>query len=144
MLLTVVSSVIRARRVAAWAPIDVVSSRDPLQELPIRRATRDGTVRPAQTYDAVLDLKSIDELVVGVDLDRIAKSASGHEAVIRTQDGVERFREAIPSDYFSEGRFMLRLFARRFPPGDYFLEIEVPDATGEARVVAASWFQVVR
>src|SRR5262245_12414206 len=58
-----------ARRVAQWAPVDVVDSRDPLQDLPIRLAASDGMVRPAQTYDAVLDLKGIDHLVVGVDLD---------------------------------------------------------------------------
>jgi hypothetical protein len=39
---------------------------------------------------------------------------------------------------------MLRLFSRQFPAGDYMLEIEALEESGEKRVVAASWFQVYR
>jgi hypothetical protein len=137
-------SVVRAQRVAEWAPLDVVSSRDPLQELPIRTAGKDGVVRPANTYDAVLDMSRISHLVVGVDLDRIARDSAPHDAVLRNEDGKELFREEIAAHYFEDGRFMLRLFARRFPAGVYWLEVEVANDSGDSRVVAASWFEVLR
>lgn len=133
-----------ARRVAQWTPVDVVDSRDPLQDLPIRLASSDGSVPPAQTYDAILDLKSIDYLVVGVDLDYLPRRDSQRDVVIRTGDGAEKFRDHVPESYFTEGRFMLRLFSRQFPSGDYTLEIEARETSGEAMVVAASWFQVTR
>jgi len=137
--------VARGRRVAAWAPIDVVESRTPLQELPVRVGDGEEPVPPARAYDAVLDLSSIPSLVVGVDLDFIPKGASRYEAVIRTADGAERFRDRVPASYLTEGRFMLRLEAGRFPAGDYSLEIEAfADEAGDGRVVAASWFQVLR
>jgi hypothetical protein len=137
-------TVARGRRVAEWAPLDVVSSRDPLQELPIRNAGRDGVVHPAHTYDAVLDLSRISSLVVGVDLDRIRREADRYDAVIRNEGGDEMFREPIAPGYFEDGRFMLRLFTRRFPAGVYWLEIEAAGQGEESRVVAASWFEVVR
>lgn len=135
----------RGRRVADWEPIEVIDSRDPLQELPLRIAEEDRPVPPAQTYDAVLDLSAIDALVLGVDLDYIPKGAARYEAVIRDADGAERFRDRIAEDYFAEGRFMLRLFTRRMPAGDYSLDIESfgTDA-GDGRIIAASWFQVIR
>jgi hypothetical protein len=135
----------RGRRVAAWAPIDVVESRDPLQELPVRIAEGGEPVPPAQAYDAVLDLARISSLVVGVDLDYIPRGADHYEAVIREADGTERFRDRIAEAYFAEGRCMLRLFARRIAAGDYTLEIEAFEAaTGQGRAVAAAWFQVTR
>ncbi len=133
--------VVAMSRVAQWAPVDVVDSRDPLQDLPIRLGDSDGVVRPAQTYDAVLDMRSINHLVIGVDLDYLPRRDSKREVVIRNGDGVEKFRSAVPDSYFTEGRFMLRLFSRHFDSGDYTLEIEAPE-DGENRVVAASWFQV--
>jgi hypothetical protein len=141
----VILTVARSHRVAQWAPLDVVSSRDPLQELPIRIAGRDGVVRPASTHDAVLDMKRISTLVVGVDLKRIQPAPGGNAVVIRNEKGEERFRGMIASQYFTDGRFMLRLFARQFPAGVYWLEIEGMDDSGnDARVVAASWFEVLR
>lgn len=140
----VVLEIVTARRVAQWAPVDVVASRDPLQELPIRLASADGSVRPAQTYDAVFDLKSIDHLVVGVDLDYLPRQGTNRDVVIRAADGTEMYRDAMPESYFTEGRFMLRLFSRHFPSGDYTLEIEGLESSGETRVVAASWFQISR
>jgi len=140
----IVLEIASARRVAQWASVDVVDSRDPLQDLPIRMASSDGAVRPAQTYDAVLDLKSIDHLVVGVDLDYLPRRESPRDIVIRTAEGTEKFRDQVPESYFTEGRFMLRLFSRQFPAGDYMLEIEALEESGEKRVVAASWFQVYR
>ncbi|MDH4037521.1 MAG: hypothetical protein OEX18_12270 [Candidatus Krumholzibacteria bacterium] len=137
-------SVERGQRVAEWAPLDVVSSRDPLQELPIRIAGKDGVVRPARTHDAVLDMKRIPALVVGVDLDRIAPAPGGNAVVIRNDKGDERFRDTIDAHYFDDGRFMLKLFAGQFPPGVYWLEIEALSEGGDARVVAASWFEVLR
>jgi hypothetical protein len=133
----------RGRRVADWAPVAVVESNDPLQELPVRVAQGQDPVPPAQTYDAVLDLSTIGTLVLGVDLDYVPTGAARYEAVIRGPEGTERFRDRIAESYFAEGRFMLRLFTRRMPAGDYTLEIESfgTDA-GEGRIVAASWFQV--
>ncbi|HXV14551.1 MAG TPA: hypothetical protein VEC56_10135 [Candidatus Krumholzibacteria bacterium] len=144
ILALIIAQIVTSQRVAQWASIEVVDSRDPLQDLPIRLASSDGTVRPAQTYDAILDLKSIDHLVVGVDLDYLPRPGTRREVVIRTGDGVEKFRDEVPGSYFTEGRFMLRLFSRQFPSGDYTLEIEAPEESGETRVVAASWFQVER
>ncbi len=144
VLALIITQIASSQRVAQWASVDVVSSRDPLQDLPIRLASSDGTVRPAQTYDAVFDLKSIDQLVVGVDLDYLPRPGTKREVVIRSGDGVEKFRDEVPDSYFTEGRFMLRLFSRQFPAGDYTLEIEAPEESGEQRVVASSWFQVSR
>jgi hypothetical protein len=135
-------AVTRGNRVAAWAPMTVISSHDPLQELPIRVAGKNGLVRPAPTHDAILDLKSISTLVVGVDLSAVPKGAARYEAVIRTGAGQERFRSTIAPAYFAEGRFMLRLYSRRFPRGDYRLEIEAVQSETDKRVVAISWFQV--
>jgi hypothetical protein len=134
----------RSRRYAAWAPIDVVESRDPLQELPVRVTGSQGAVAPAHTYDAVIDMASISSIVVGVDLDFLPKGAARYEVAVQAEDGAERFRDTIPPHYFDEGRFMLRLFARRFRPGDYLLEILAFDAEGGSRVVGASWFQLTK
>ncbi len=132
----------RGHRVAAWAPVSVVLSHDPLQELPIRVAGKNGIVRPARTHDAILDLKSISSLVVGVNLRTLPKGAERYEAVIRNEAGQERFRSTIAPEYFKEGRFMLRLYSRRFAHGDYRLEIEAVRGETDKRVVAVSWFQV--
>jgi hypothetical protein len=135
----------RGRRLAVWAPIDVIESREPLQELPVRIAEGDEPVPPAQAYDAVLDLSRIASLVLGVDLDYVPPGADHYEAVIRDAEGTERFRDRIAESYLTEGRFLLRLFSRRIPAGDYGLEIEAFDtATAAGRVVAAAWFQVTR
>lgn len=141
----VVLSVVRGQRVAQWAPLDVVATRDPLQELPIRLAGKDGVVRPASTHDAVLDMKRISHLVVGVDIHRLPAGATHHEVVVRNEKGDERFRSEIPQRYFDDGRFMLRLFSRQFPAGVYWLEVEAGSGEGsDSRVVAASWFEVLR
>jgi hypothetical protein len=137
----IVLKIVSSSRVAQWAPVEVVTSREPLQDLPLRLASSDGVVRPAHTYDAVIDMKSIDHLVVGVDLDYLPRQGTRRDVVIRAGDGAERFRAAVPESYFTEGRFMLRLFSRHFPSGDYTLEIEALE-DGETHVVAASWFQV--
>jgi hypothetical protein len=139
-----IMTIVRGQRVAAWAPLDVVSSRDPLQELPIRTAGNDGVVRPAHTYDAVLDMTRLSSLVVGVDLDVIPRGSPHYDAVIRDSSGSEIFRDGISPRYFSDGRFMLRLYSRRLHAGDYLLEIEAGEGdSAEARVVGASWFQVL-
>jgi hypothetical protein len=80
--------------------------------------------------------------VVGVDLDYLPRPGTKREVVIRSSGGVEKFRAAMPESYFTEGRFMLRLFSRHFPSGDYTLDIEAPDE--EIPIVATSWFQVTR
>jgi len=142
LLVLIAVGVARGRRYAAWAPIDVVESRDPLQDLPVRVAGSEGAVAPAQTYDAVLDLSSIASIVVGVDLDYIPRGAARYEVTVQSEDGAVRFRDTIAPHYFEEGRLMLRLFAHRFQPGDYHLEIMAYDAGGDGRVVGASWFQM--
>ena len=136
----------RARRVAEFAPVSVVESKEPLQELPVRAASgEEEAVEPAHTYDAMLDLSNVDALVVGVDLDYVKKGLPRYDAVIRSPDGGERFRGRIGEPYFKEGRFMLRLFAKRFPAGDYTLDIEgFDEGAGEGRIIASSWFQVSR
>lgn len=136
--------VTRGQRVAEWAPLDVVTSREPLQELPIRTSQETGVVRPAHTYDAVLDLSRISNLVVGVDLDHVAPGPARHDAVIRDETGAELFRDEIAAHYFADGRFMLRLFGSRLAAGDYWLEIEASGGGEEPRVIAASWFEVLR
>jgi hypothetical protein len=137
--------VTRTRRVAEFAPVSVIDSREPLQELPVRVAAADDAVEPAHTYDAMVDLSSLDAIVVGVDLDYIMKGLPRYDAVIRSPDGGERFRGRVKEADFKEGRFMLRLFAKRFPAGDYTLDIEgFGDGAAEGRVIASSWFQVSR
>ena len=137
-----VTVAVRGHRVAEWAPIDVVSSREPLQELPVRLAGANGVVPPARTHDAVLDMTRIQSLVIGVNLNHVPPGP-GSQVVVRNQAGRERFRRAIPANYFDEGRFMLRLFAGQFPAGVYWLEIEAADDGEDPRVVAASWFEVL-
>jgi hypothetical protein len=135
--------IMRGKRVAEWAPISVVNSTEPLQELPVRVAQNGEPVEPAHTYDAVLDFSTIKVLVVGVDLDYVTRGLPRYDAVIRTPDSHELFRSRILESYFKEGRFMLRLFANRFPAGDYTLDIEGFDpGARDGRVVASSWFQV--
>ena len=143
VLALVVFGVLRGQHVAEWAPLTVINSHEPLQELPIRVAQGKDPVEPAHTYDAVLDVSSIGALVVGVDLDYVPKGLPRYDAVIRNSDGSERFRGRINDDYFREGRCLLRLIAKRFPAGDYTLDIEGFDpGVTEGRVVASSWFQV--
>ena len=137
--------VVRGHQVAAWAPVTVIESHEPLQELPVRLAEGNEPVPPAQTYDAVLDFSSIRTLVVGVDLDYVPRGAARYDAVIRNADGAERFRGRIAESYFADGRFMLRLYGRRLPAGDYTLDVESFDAgSGDGRIVASSWFQLLR
>lgn len=137
--------IVRSRRVAEFAPVTVVETSEPLQELPVRAASGDDAVEPAHTYDAVLELSNIDTIVVGVDLDYINKGMPRYDAVIRTPDGRERFRGRIDEELFRDGRFMLRLFADRFAAGDYTLDIEgFDDGAAEGRIIASSWFQVSR
>ena len=141
----IVAVLMLARTVAEFAPLSVVDSREPLQELPVRVAGGGEAIEPAHTYDAIIDLSNLDAIVVGVDLDYISKGFPRYDAVIRSSDGGERFRGRIPEDYFGEGRFMLRLFAKRFPAGDYTLDIEgFDEGAAEGRPVATSWFQVSR
>lgn len=145
VIVLVALGVTRARRVAEFAPVTVIDSREPLQELPVRAAATGAAVEPAHTYDAMLDLSNLDAIVVGVDLDYLIKGLPRYDAVIRSPDGGERFRGRIQETAFEEGRFMLRLFAKRFPAGDYTLDIEGYDnGATDGRIIASSWFQVSR
>ena len=93
----------------------------------------------------MLDLSNLDEIVVGIDLDYVTKGLSRYDVVIRRADGSERFRGRIEEGYFREGRAMLRLVAKKFAAGDYTLDIEgFDDGSAEGRIVASSWFQVLR
>lgn len=139
----IVVGIMHGRRVAEWAPLTVVDSHEPLQELPVRVAQGRNPVEPAHTYDAVLDVSHVKALVVGVDLDYVTKGLPRYDAVIRSSEGAEKFRGRILERYFADGRFMLRLFSKRFPAGDYTLDIEGFDpGVTDGRVVASSWFQV--
>jgi len=142
--LLVVFGAFRGKRYAAWAPLDVVESTDPLQEIPIRVANESGAVAPAEAHDALLDLTNIESLVVGVDLDYVPRGAQAYVAVLSDEGGTERFRDAIAPEYFEDGRFMLRLFAGPLEAGDYLLEVEATETDGTTRVVGASWFQIVK
>jgi hypothetical protein len=145
VMVLVAFGVTRGRRVAEFAPVSVIDSREPLQELPVRATSGGDPVEPAHTYDAMIDLSSIDAIVVGIDLDYLTKGLPRYDVVIRTPDGSERFRARIQENYFFEGRVMLRLFAKRFPAGDYTLDIEgFDDATADGRIIASSWFQILR
>jgi len=145
VVVLVVFGVTRARRVAEFAPVSVIESREPLQELPIRAASGSDAVEPAHTYDAMLDLSNLDEIVVGIDLDYVTRGLTRYDVVIRRADGSERFRGRIEEDYFREGRAMLRLVTKKFAAGDYTLDIEgFDDGTAEGRIIASSWFQVLR
>jgi hypothetical protein len=135
----------RARRVAEFAPVTVIDSREPLQELPVRAAAAGEAVEPAHTFDAMVDMSNLEAIVVGVDLDYVIKGLPRYDAVIRSPDGAEHFRGRINETDFKEGRVMLRLFAKRFAAGDYTLDIEGYDAGAtEGRIIASSWFQVSR
>src|SRR5262249_31774098 len=59
----IVVGIMHGQRVAEWAPVSVVDSHEPLQELPVRVAQGDEPVEPAHTYDAVLDVSSVKALV---------------------------------------------------------------------------------
>lgn len=145
VVVLVALGVMRTRRVAEFAPVSVVESREPLQELPVRAAVGGEPVEPAHTYDAMVDMSNIDALVVGVDLDHIMKGLSRYDAVVRGPEGGERFRGRIKEPYFRDGRFMLRLFTKRFPAGDYTLDIEgFDDGSADGRIIASSWFQILR
>jgi hypothetical protein len=141
----IVTAIMHGQRVAEWASVSVIESHEPLQELPVRVAQGNEGIEPAHTYDAVLDVSHIKALVVGVDLDYVTRGLPRYDAVIRASDGSEKFRARIQDSYFKEGRFMLRLFAKRFPPGDYTLDVEGFDpGAADGRIVASSWFQVIR
>jgi len=124
---------------AQWAPLAVLSSRVPVQELPVRLVTRGGG--GGAEPDATLDMRRIDHLVIVVDLDRVAGGADQYQVVITNTQSVEIFRDPIAPKYFDDGRFFLELRGRRFPAGDYVLQIEAHNGERIA-MVARSRFTV--
>jgi hypothetical protein len=118
---------------AQWAPLDVLSGRTPVQELPIRLTTRGGG--GGAEPDAALDMRRIDHLVIAVDLDRVAAGADQYQVVITDDQPVEIFRDTIAQKYFDDGRFFLDLRSRRFSAGAYVLQIEAHH--GERTAIAA-------
>ena len=55
-----------ASPVAGWAPLNVIESRVPLQEVLVRKIRR-GRIPPPRGMDVTLDFRGIDKLVIAVD-----------------------------------------------------------------------------
>lgn len=133
-----------ASPVAGWAPLSVIESNAPLQELLIRRMRR-GTIPPARGVDVTLDFRGISKLVIAVDLDFVGKRASSYEVVVRNPEGKSVYQEMIPQVYLDDGRAFLRLIPRLFDEGQiYALEVVAHYDDGARRVLAESAFDVVK
>jgi len=109
----------------------------PVQEVLVRRAS--GTAPHTD-----LDLTRIRSLVIAVDLDYVRNRATYFQAVILDFTGDEVFRGDIGETALSDGRFLLELDRRRFPSGEYTLEIEGSDQSGIVSVLSRGTFRVTR
>ncbi len=129
--------------VAGWAPLSVIETNVPLQELLIRKMRR-GKIPPATGVDVTLDFRGIRKLVIAVDLDFVGKKASSHEVIVRNPEGESVYQEAIPQVYLDDGRAFLRLIPKLFEEGQtYTLEIVAHYNNGTLRVLAQSAFDVL-
>ncbi len=124
---------------AEFASEDVIEDGAPLQEVAVARTGRSG--QPPHTE---LDLTNISSLVIAVDLDHVRDRAIYFQAVIIDFAGDEVFRDDIDETSIDEGRLLLRLERRRFPDGEYTLEIEGSDQNGIVSVLSRGTFQVTR
>jgi hypothetical protein len=128
--------------VAGWAPLDVIETRVPLQEVLVRRI-RNGRIPKARRPDVTLDFQGVDELVIAVDLDFIDRRASSYEVILWDPQGDSVFREEIPQVYLDDGRFFLKLVPKLFQPDlMYTLELVAIRHNGAQHVVAESLFDV--
>jgi hypothetical protein len=130
--------------VAGWAPLDVIETRVPLQEVLIRKM-RNGRIARARGTDVTLDFRGVDKLVIAVDLDFIKGKQLPYELIVRDPDGTGVFQEQIPQEYLDDGRFFLRLIPKQFELDQtYKLELISHRADGSNRVVAESVFDVLK
>jgi hypothetical protein len=130
--------------VAGWAPLNVIETNVPLQELLIRKMRR-GKIPPANGVDVTLNFRGIRKLVIAVDLDFVGKKASSHEVIVRNQEGDSVYREAIPQVYLDDGRAFLRLIPKLFEEGQtYTLEVLAHYDNGTLRILAQSAFDVLK
>jgi hypothetical protein len=132
------------RLVAGWEPLDVVTTRVPLQEVLMRHMYR-GRIPKASGTDVTLDFRGVDRLVIAVDLDFIKGKTSLHEVIVRNPAGLNVYQEPIPQEYLDDGRFFLRLVPGQFEENkNYRLEIVTYRADESMMVVAESVFDVVK
>jgi hypothetical protein len=130
--------------VAGWAPLNVIESNVPLQELLIRKMRR-GKIRPANGVDVTLNFRGIRKLVIAVDLDFVGTKASLHEVIVRNPEGKSVYQEAIPQVYLDDGRAFLRLIPKLFEEGQtYTLEVVAHHNDGTPKVLAESAFDVLK
>jgi hypothetical protein len=130
--------------VAGWAPLDVIETRAPLQEVLVRKIRR-GRIPRATGTDVTLDFRGIKELVIAVDLDFIEQKSSRHEVVVRDPEGAVAFHEEIPQFYLDDGRFFLRLVPKQFEMERlYELDLVAHHADGSLLVIAESVFDVLK
>ena len=130
--------------VAGWAPLNVIETNVPLQELLIRKMRR-GKIPRATGVDVTLNFRGIRKLVIAVDLDFVGKIASSHEVIVRNPEGESVYQEAIPQVYLDDGRAFLRLIPKLFEEGQtYTLEVVAHYDNGTLRVLAQSVFDVLK
>jgi hypothetical protein len=133
-----------ASPVSGWAPLDVIETRTPLQEVLIR-TTSGGRIPAADGTDVTLDFRGIKTLVIAVDLDFIKGKTEPHEVVVHNPEGQVVFQEAVPQIYLDDGRFFLRLIPRVFETDQtYKLELRAGGDAGESLLVAESVFDVLK
>jgi hypothetical protein len=129
---------------AGWEPLDVITTRAPLQEVMIRQIRR-GSIPAASGPDVTLDFRGVDRLVIAVDLDFIREKSSPHELIVRNPDGLNVFQEPIPQVYLDDGRFFLRLVPKQFDTGEmYKLELITHRADQSSYVIAESVFDIIK
>ncbi len=130
--------------VAGWATADVIKTRTPLQEIPLRKL-RKGWIPPADGTDADLNFRGIKELVVAGDLDFLSKKSGRHDLVVRDAQNVAVFGEAIPEMYIKDGRFFLRLVPRQFTENQiYTLSVIANEGGEKTTTVGECVFRVLK
>jgi len=126
--------------VAHWETSEVFSTTTPVQEVPISLVRR-GRARPVS---ADVDLRGIGSLVIAVDLDLVDGAAMHYDAAIIDPQNDEVFRDEIGTEYFMQGRLLLRLGAKHFRSGEYGFVIDSTDRGGIVQTIARGTFYVQR
>jgi len=128
--------------VAGWAPLDVIQTNVPLQEVLVRKI-RNGRIPKRNGPDVTLDFRGIDKLVIAVDLDFIDRRVPSYDVTVWNPQGESVFQEEIPQVYLDDGRFFLGLIPKLFEQElTYTLELIAHHENGARRVVAESVFDV--